>query len=703
MLEKICGVIFAEKKQKKIFRISKIAYFCGVILLICFPLISKNIKIEEKHLRNTSLFAKKIGNSNFVKYASTYFNYQDPNDKILNFCQQIFFNSSDKPYNHVFTKDIISPRGRKLHLIQINLIYDQSLRNFELIKKANFIFYALMKFLSEQDNNTWLSKDIQFNYITKELFEQHPKECYEILTNGKYNKKLGDGKIISAIYNFDLSEFDVDHMYTILIKGVGVNSEFVDIDFYRMVVANIQATFNSNEFEVTTNDPVLSEKNKRILLNILNKFGEIINNFTPKKDYSKKYMYLIENILNNFFMINNKINANHLLVTNGFNSLLIKTTGEGVPKQENREKYFSQYYKLIGTTLLMIKGMTNEEIDLFRGLYFYLFTSPFQCINYFYLFLLILMCLRGFFNLIDLIYHNEYIYIWTIKSPFDKKDSKNIKEENNENTNDNNGFNDENNVIHASRILAMLFFTGTICVFFIINIESFVKILNIKNIENAYYYMIFIIFINQLFILYVFKLSKSEERFIDIIIMYLIILNCWNFVFINIGIGIVMSAILLSYEFIFLHLKQVKNNPIKIGLIVLVLFITLTWKEFIRTMLINYFNYHNNIYTITTMTLVLMTFRLALFIVMMTNKLKRQEPWDYDEIIDVGELKEENEDEDDKKKEEKIDENNINNENENDNNDDNKGDDENNEKNDDNENNIIEEVITQEKDGDDNE
>jgi hypothetical protein len=689
MLEKICGVIFSEKRQKKIFRITKIAYFCGVILLICLPLISKHIKIEEKHLRNTSLFAKKIGNDNFASYASTYFNNPDPNDKIFDFCQQIFVNSSDKPYNYVFSKDIISPRGRKLHLIQINLIYDQFLRNYEIMQKSNFIFYALMKFLSQQDNNTWLSKDIQFNYITKELFYNKPKECYEILTNGKFNKKIGDGKIISAIYNFDLSEFDVEHMYTILIKGIGVNSELVDIDFYRMVVANLQATFKDNEFYVTTNDPVLSEKNKRIIINILNKLADIINNFLPRQYYTMKYMYLIENVLNNFFMINNKINTNHLLVTNGYNSLLIKTLDKRETNSQNRETIFTKYYKLIGTTLLMIKGMTNEEVDLFRGLYFYLLTSPFHCINYNYLFLLIFMCLRGFFNLIDLIYHNEFKYIWTI----DYKDIKKLKEENNENNIDND-FDNDKNVIYASRILATLFFSGIFYVLFIINIESFMKVANIKNVENAYYYMIFIIFISQLFILHILKLSKSEEKFIDIIIMYIIILNCWNFVFINIGIGMVMSAILLSYEFIFLHLKQVKNNPIKIGLIAFVLFVTLAWKEFIRSMMINYFNYKNNIYTIITMTLVILTLRLALFIIMMTNKMRRKEPWDYDEIIDIGEIEEDNEDKDDKKKEEKKDDYIEDSDKENDENDD---------KNVDNENdNNKEDKIMQEKDKNEN-
>ena len=686
MLEKICGVVFSETKQKKIIHISKITYFCGVILLICLPLISKHIKIEEKHLRNTSLFAKRIGSDNFASYASTYFNNPDPNDKIFDFCQQIFFNSSDKPYNYVFSKNIISPRGRKLHLIQINLIYDQSLRNYEIMQKSNFIFYALMKFLSQQDNIKWLSKDIQFNYITKELFYNKPKECYEILTNGKFNKKIGDGKIISAIYNFDLSEFDIEHMYTILIKGVGVNSELVDIDFYRMVVANLQATFKDTEFYVTTNDPVLSEKNKRIIINILNKLGDIINNFMPRKDYTMKYMYLIENILNNFFMINNKINTNHLLVTSGYNSLLIKTLDKGETNYQNRESIFHKSYKLIGTTLLMIKGMTNEEVDLFRGLYFYLFTSPIYCINYYYLFIVIFMCLRGFFNLIDLIYHNEFKYIWTI----DNKDIKKLKEENNID----NDFDNDKNVIYASRILATLFFSGIFYVLFIINIESFMKVANITNVENAYYYMIFIIFINQLFILHILKLSKSEEKFIDTIIMYIIILNCWNFVFINVGIGMVMSAILLSYEFIFLHLKLVKNNPVKISLIAFVLFVTLTWKEFIRSMLINYFNYKNNIYTIITMTLVILTFRIALFIIMMTNKMRRKEPWDYDEIIDIGVIEEDKVDK--KKEEKKKDENNYIEDSD-------KEDDENDDKNVDNENdNNKEDKIIQEKDKNDN-
>ena len=683
MLEKLCNIVFAEKKQKKIFKLTKISFYCGLALLIAFPLLSKNIKIEEKHLKNTSLFAKKIGNSNFANYATSYFNKKDPNDEILNFCEQIFHNSSNKPYNHVFSKDILSPRGRKLHLIQINLIYDQSLKNIEIMIKSNFIFYALMRFLSDQDNITWLSKDIQFNYITKELFDQNPKECYEILTTGKYNKKLENGRIISAIYNFDLSEFDVEHIYKLLIKGVGINSELVDIDFYRMVLSNIQANFNNNEFYVTTNDPVLSEESKKTIYKILDVFGDVINNFMPKKDYKNKYMYLIENILNNFFLINNQINTNHLLVTHGFNSLFIKTIGKTIPQKP--EKLFSTYYKFIGSVLLMIKGMSNEEVDLFRGLYFYLLTSPFQCIGYFYLFLLILMFPRGFFNLIDLIYHNEFKYIWTIDNPFDKKDTKIIEKEINEDDiNNNEAYNNNNvNVIYASKIVAALFSAGIAYIFFMINIEPFMKLVNIKSLENAYYFMILIIFTNQLFILTFLNLSKSEEKFIDIIIMYLNILNCWNFVFINVGIGIVMSAIFLSYEFIFLHLKKKKKNPIKIALLLLVLFCILGWNDLIRTMMTNYFNYNNNIYIIITIIVILLTFRLSLFITMLTNKFHRREPWDYDEIIDIDIEEEKNEDADDDKKDK-----NENKEENNDNDNKEKENDENNENNIENENNI---------------
>ena len=83
MLEKITNQIFVEKRMTKMLKLSKISFFLGVIAVIAFPLLSENIKIEEKQLRNTSLFSRKIDSSQFSSYYRSYFNepnYQDDND-----------------------------------------------------------------------------------------------------------------------------------------------------------------------------------------------------------------------------------------------------------------------------------------------------------------------------------------------------------------------------------------------------------------------------------------------------------------------------------------------------------------------------------------------------------------------------------------------------------------------------------------------
>ena len=278
MLEKITNQIFVEKKMKKMLKLSKISFYLGLVAVIAFPLLSKNIKIEEKQLRNTSLFSRKIDNNKFSADFRTYFYGPDNQDKIYDFCNKIFQNTSNIPYNKIFTKNILSPRGKKQHLIQINLIYDK-FKNLENTKNTNFVFYALIKYLSDKNNIHWLAKDIQINYITKELFDENPKECYEILTNAKYNKRLEQGKFISAIYNFDLSEIDLEKLNTFLIKIVGINSEHVDIDFYKMVISNFQTNFNNMDFKITTNEPVLSKAIKENILNVLNFFNDIIKNY----------------------------------------------------------------------------------------------------------------------------------------------------------------------------------------------------------------------------------------------------------------------------------------------------------------------------------------------------------------------------------------------------------------------------------------
>ena len=631
MLEKITNQIFTEAKLKRMLKISKISFFLGIALVIAFPLLSKNIKIEEKQLRNTYLYSRKIDNSDFSSYYKTYFYEHDYRDEIYNFCTKIFQNNSSIPYNHIYSKNILSPRGKKFHLIQINLIYDVK-NNYENTKNTNFVFYSLIKYLSDKNNIHWLAKDIQINYVSKKLFDEHPKECYELLTNAKYNKRLEQGKIITAIYNFDLSEINLEKLSTFLIKIVGINSEHVDIDFYKMVLLNFQNNFNNIDYTITTNEPVLSKSVKKYILNILDSFNDIIKNFVKNIDYKNKYIYIIEDIINNYFLINNKITTNNLLITNRFNSLLIKTLGHS--KYDSRDRKIKAYYDLLGTVILMIKGMNTEEIDIFRGLYFYILSSPSQCIDYTYLFILILMTLRGFFHLIELIYHNEYKFIWT------KNSDKNKNEE------------DKTNFIYASRIISSLFFIGIIDILLIINVKKFFYFIDSKDLVNSYYFMIGNIFVNQIFIFSFLSLSKSEEKFINIIIMYLQILNCWNFVFINIGIGLTMTVIIMSMEFIFLHLPLVKHCIIKIGLIGVLLYGIMSWKNLIYTMVNNYINFNNNVYIIVTITITLLSLRVALFIIMMMSKFFRHESWNFDEVVDIDEIKEENDNEENKNKKE---------------------------------------------------
>ena len=638
MLEKITNQIFMEKRIKKMLKISKISFYLGILAVIAFPLLSKNIKIEEKHLRNTSLYSRKIDNNKFSLYFKTYFYEPDYQDEIYNFCNKIFQNTSNIPYNQIFTKNILSPRGKKQHLIQINLIYDK-IKNFENTKNTNFVFYALIKYLSDKNNIHWLAKDIQINYITKELFDEKPKERYELLTNAKHNERLEQGKFISAIYNFDLSEIDLEKLNTFLIKIVGINSEHVDIDFYKMVVTNFQANFNNMDFKITTNEPVLSKTVKKNILNVLNFFNDIIKNYFKNIDYKNKYIYIIQDIINDYFLINHKITTNNLLITNRFNSLLIKTIGKA--SYNSRDRKIKSCYNLLGTLILMIKAMNTEEIDIFRGLYFYILTSPYQCIEYTYLFILILMTLRGFFHLIELIYHNEYKFIWTKGSEKFKKDEE-----------------DKTNVIYTSRIVSSLFFMGIIYVFFMINIKKLNELINLK-VVYSYYLMIGNIFVNQIFILSILTLSKSEEKFINIILMYLQILNCWNFVFINVGIGLTMTVIIMSLEFIFLHLTLVKHCIIKIIIIGLILFGVMSWTELINTMVNNYINFNNNVYIIITISVILLTLRIALFIVMIMNKFIRHESWNIDEVIDIDEINDENDDDNTQKNinKEEIDDN----------------------------------------------
>ena len=650
MFIKVVSSILTSKKIEKFHKISEILFYCGIILIFAFPLLSEHTFIEEKQLKNTPILSRDIDKDIFLQSYREYLsvlngtnNITDTNT-ILEFCLNVLMGKEKKPYNYIYTKEILSPRGDKLKFIQINLIYDPNLENKESMLRANIVFYSILKFYSDQNNIPWLSKDIQFNYLTKELFYEHPFECYELLTNGKYNKRVSFGQRISGIVNIDLTEFDIDNFQKFSLRFHGINSEQIDMDYYKMIYDNFISTF-ANADKFVTHENILSkraEKNIKIFLKIPSFcFKKILQ---PSL-YTKYILYAINNILSNFFMINNNFNTNHLLVTKSKNSILMKIISKNVTENNtktpnitnlNNESTLNQtkndkkikktidhtilfrYRYIIGVFELIIKGISRDEIDLFRGQYFYILLDPKIFVGYYYLFILILLAIRILFELIFYInthQNNTFIFFHKLNL--------------NDNDNDNDNPNIRNDkIIHVGRITGGLLILTTISIMIFLHIEFIIEILNFDVIVTYYLIIIFIMLI-QILGLILFNFNEEEENFINELLMFIITLNCWNFIFINIGIGLFMSFIILPMEYLFLHLKHRKYNIFKIITLFFLISSTLNTRQLITSMVRNYLTYNNNIYIIINVTIFILSLRMNLLILMIINNILRGHSWYY--------------------------------------------------------------------------
>ena len=123
--------------------------------------------------------------------------------------------------------------------------------------------------------------------------------------------------------------------------------------------------------------------------------------------------------------------------------------------------------------------------------------------------------------------------------------------------------------------------------------------------------------------------------------MFIITLNCWNFIFINIGMGLFISFIILPMEYLFLHLKSRKYNFIKIIILFIIIISTLSTKQLLFSMLDNYLQYSNNIYIIISVSIFFVSLRMELFIFMIINNLIRGKVWYY-EVEDKNEQNDNN-------------------------------------------------------------
>ena len=569
MLNNFLGVVIDESKLDTFKKISNILFILGIISIIALPLFGKNLYITEKQLFNANLFDF-IDTNKFSDYQFKYFSMSEEeklNDSLYKFCDGFFLQSNSTPYNKINSRIFHSPRGEKIKFIMINLIYNQNLSNFVNLKKANSIFYVLIKFISDYNFTQWLAKDIQINYITSELFYDNPNEAYEKLTNGKYNKLISKGMTIDGILNIDLNEFNVGNIEKLLIKFNGVNSELVDMDYLTMFIQSLKTKYKKNGIFSVTNYK-LPDKIKDILKLVFDNIGILFKNFIKIKTYSKNIIYLIENIFENFFMINEKINTNHIFISNNYNSILfkIKSNNSEISHVINEQK-INDYYSITNSLYIYLKVINNVEIDI--------------------------------------VYIIEFLFISEYKEPLKS--------------------------INSSKILSILSLNCITFIYIFLHIEKIAYLLNIQNYVIVFYIIIFCCFIIQFISFLLINLTRHEERFINNIFRFILILNCYQFISLNEGIGLYLTVTIMPLEFILLMIDNRNNNYIKIILLGIIVYPLIRTKILINQIILNYIKFQNSVYPFISITLFLLIYRIVLILIETINKYKRGLKEDEDE------------------------------------------------------------------------
>ena len=292
-------------------------------------------------------------------------------------------------------------------------------------------------------------------------------------------------------------------------------------------------------------------------------------------------------------MMNNQINLNHMFISKNLNSVLIKIIpkgSDGIPSDNrsiaHQEKHISKSgNEAFGFVIAMertIKIISKNEIDLFRGQYNYVLISPKNFVGYNYLFLPILLIIRIFYELVSMIYSIEF---------------KNI-----------------NSSIHVSKIISMLLLSFIVSLCIMLHVKDIMLYMAFDSIK-AYYLIIGVIFAISLLTLMLITSNENEAAFMDNILRFFLALNCWNFIFVNIGIGIVLTAIILPLEFGLVIQREKGRHFTQVFLVGIIIYGVLKMKLLISSMIENWNAFGNNVYIIITMTMALLVYRLSLIIV----------------------------------------------------------------------------------------
>ena len=323
-----------------------------------------------------------------------------------------------------------------------------------------------------------------------------------------------------------------------MFKINGVDTELVDMDYYKTIYDNLKSRGFSQMTSFTVNDECFEYETKRTLYTVFHSIGNVVKSFLPKditanQDdfYPTSAMFLIENIVNNFLMVNNNINVNHLYITKGFNSIQmgIKSNKEYdyIPSDKNMKAFTRNSNLAFYITVAMertVKIISKNEMDTFRGQYHYLLITPEHFIGYNFLFIPILLILRTFYQLLYIIYSCEYKHIA--------------------------------NSIHVSKIISYLCLMVVILSLCFLHIEYIEHVLELENDVYALYVICGLFVIGGVVLLVVLRLNEHETVFVDNVLRFLLALNCFNFVFVNIGMGLTLTCVVLPLEFLFVIMKQ---------------------------------------------------------------------------------------------------------------------------------------------------
>jgi len=620
MLAKFGNVLIDENKITKYKKLSFYVFILGIIFFFGLPFLSNKIFITEKQSKNSEIFYNQFksdfysselkrlkedfqkvrsifnsngenldSNSNILKKIDVY-DHDQYEENLIN--KKLMVNLlSKKNEKEIQTVEIKSQRGDRLKFIMINVIYTRNLNPGNILFDVfSFINHFSSKYKS---NYHWLSKDVQINFIEHELFYKDTKISLDLLTKNK-NQKIKEGQVIDFILNIDTSQLNFNNL---LLKINGANGEIIDMDFYKILKDNFSSLYKENK--IRPFNSFFTNKTKKIMMKIYKQFADVmklflsvINKTNKEYSYENDFVYFIDNLFENYFHANEELDTNHLLISKGFNSVLIKSINPlNQADVVSNTRNFELSLKFLEGLERIIKIFSKSEIDLFRGDYnFILFNTSYFINIGIFLLVPVFLVIRIFYEILDNIY----------KIQDDHKEKQESKD-----------LNKMENTKQSSKIVSVLL----VSIFF--QVISFLHIEQIKfqlpglSYDTVFYSVLAFNFGFNFLIFFFARLNQKEQLLCDNLICFLFALNSFNFLFLNYGIGMILTIIFFPSELFFISFK---NKLFKISGLILIVSIMVIDRNMIYKIILNYVEHFNNVYPIFTTIIAILFSRIGLIL-----------------------------------------------------------------------------------------